>query len=149
MSASGHTRGTCQCISVIAHSVRAESRVDSSPGIQEFIEAVSLLHYLRHSTLITLAEVHERLRESSSDPTPVRKVARCPRFQTDANPGRQIVPISAEDYALGVSDLTGELMRYATNCEHFLSHSRPITKLTDFQAQAPGTTRQRSTPARS
>ncbi|GHJ89727.1 hypothetical protein NliqN6_6129 [Naganishia liquefaciens] len=68
-----------------------------SPGIQEFIEAVSLLHYLRHSALITREELHERLRESEENSKP-------------------IVPISAEDYALGVSDLTGELMRYATNC---------------------------------
>ncbi|KAI5452497.1 hypothetical protein NCC49_000660 [Naganishia albida] len=78
-----------------------------SPGIQEFIEAVSLLHYLRHSTLITLAQLHERLRESPSNPTP-------------------IVPISAEDYALGVSDLTGELMRYATNCSSTGDHETAL-----------------------
>ncbi|KAJ9091574.1 hypothetical protein QFC19_009030 [Naganishia cerealis] len=73
-----------------------------SPGIQEFIEAISLLHYLRHATLITPEEVHERIRESSTD-------------------ARPIVPISAEDYALGISDLTGELMRYATNCKYLPS----------------------------
>ncbi|KAJ9099779.1 hypothetical protein QFC21_003777 [Naganishia friedmannii] len=78
-----------------------------SPGIQEFIEAISLLHYLRHASLITPEEVDERIRESKSDPRP-------------------IVPISAEDYALGISDLTGELMRYATNCSSTGDHETAL-----------------------
>ena len=45
-----------------------------SPGIQEFIEAVSLLHYLRHSALITREELHERLRESEENSKPVRQI---------------------------------------------------------------------------
>lgn len=58
-----------------------------SPGIQEFIEAVSFDHYLRTQTLISHAEV----------------TARVPA---------QIL-VTEEDYLLGLFDLTGEMMRFA------------------------------------
>ncbi|EPQ25647.1 uncharacterized protein PFL1_06784 [Pseudozyma flocculosa PF-1] len=58
-------------------------------GIEEFIEALSFHHFLRHDTLITLPEVQARFGET--------------------------LRIPVERYLLGLSDLTGELMRLATN----------------------------------
>ncbi|KIL71008.1 hypothetical protein M378DRAFT_175306 [Amanita muscaria Koide BX008] len=63
-----------------------------SPGIQEYTEALSFAHYLEHGTLITLKQVEESLSDTSGIP---------------------YFPMSASDYLLGVSDLMGELMRYA------------------------------------
>ncbi|KAJ0416939.1 Translin family-domain-containing protein [Aspergillus carlsbadensis] len=58
-----------------------------SGGIQEYIEALSFHHYLTHQTLITRDEVTTHL------------------------PAEIIV--TEEDYAMGLFDLTGELMRFA------------------------------------
>ncbi|KAL2835412.1 Translin family-domain-containing protein [Aspergillus pseudoustus] len=58
-----------------------------SGGIQEFIEALSFHHYLTHQTLITRDEVAAHL--------PVEII------------------VTEEDYAMGLFDLTGELMRFA------------------------------------
>lgn len=41
-----------------------------SPGLQEYIEALSFAHYLDHGTLITFEQVEETLRDS--DGVPVR-----------------------------------------------------------------------------
>ncbi|KAL4882414.1 Translin family-domain-containing protein [Aspergillus karnatakaensis] len=58
-----------------------------SGGIQEFIEALSFKHYLETQTLITLPEVAKQLPSEIS--------------------------VSEEDYAMGLFDLTGEIMRFA------------------------------------
>ncbi|PWY77033.1 Translin [Aspergillus heteromorphus CBS 117.55] len=58
-----------------------------SPGIQEFIEAVSFHHYLTTQTLITKAEVAERLPAG--------------------------ILVTDEDYLMGLFDFTGEVMRFA------------------------------------
>ncbi|KAH9835787.1 Translin [Rhodofomes roseus] len=63
-----------------------------SPGLQEYIEALSLAHYLECQTLISYEEVQKSL--SDADGTPY-------------------FPLPLDDYLLGLSDLTGELMRYA------------------------------------
>ncbi|KAG6902317.1 hypothetical protein C0995_001696 [Termitomyces sp. Mi166 len=63
-----------------------------SPGLQEYIEALSFAHYLEHKSLITFDQVQETL----CDPDGV------PYF-----------PLTVSDYLLGLSDLTGELMRFA------------------------------------
>ncbi|PMD33703.1 translin-associated factor TraX [Hyaloscypha variabilis F] len=57
-----------------------------SPGIQEFMEAISFEHYLRTQKLITLEEASKAL------------------------PG---VDLTGDDYVLGIFDLVGELMRFA------------------------------------
>ncbi|KAL4869583.1 hypothetical protein BDV12DRAFT_185086 [Aspergillus spectabilis] len=56
-------------------------------GIQEFIEALSFKHYLETQTLISLSEVAALL-----------------------PPG---ILVTEEDYAMGLFDLTGEIMRFA------------------------------------
>ena len=56
-------------------------------GIQEFIEALSFLHYVQTQTLISPAEVAAQLPPE--------------------------VIVTQEDYLMGILDLTGELMRFA------------------------------------
>ena len=58
-----------------------------SGGIQEYMEAVSFEHYLRHQTLITIEEAQKLLPES--------------------------INLTGDDYVLGIFDLVGELMRFA------------------------------------
>ncbi|TFK41337.1 Translin [Crucibulum laeve] len=61
-----------------------------SPGLQEYIEALSFAYYLEHGSLITFDGVQ----------------------QTLLNP-QGYFPLTVSDYLLGLSDLTGELMRFA------------------------------------
>ncbi|EMD41657.1 hypothetical protein CERSUDRAFT_102067 [Gelatoporia subvermispora B] len=63
-----------------------------SPGLQEYIEALSFAHYLEHENMISYDEVQKTL---------------C------AEDGTPHFPLPVEDYLLGLSDLTGELMRFA------------------------------------
>ncbi|KAF8446189.1 Translin [Boletus edulis BED1] len=63
-----------------------------SPGLQEYIEALSFAHYLGHGTLITFNQVQAALSDDLGAP---------------------YFPLPKEDYLLGLSDLTGELMRFA------------------------------------
>ncbi|EPS99124.1 hypothetical protein FOMPIDRAFT_1125109 [Fomitopsis schrenkii] len=63
-----------------------------SPGLQEYIEALSFAHYLECQTLISYAEVQRSLSDAGGVP---------------------YFPLPLDDYLLGLSDLTGELMRYA------------------------------------
>lgn len=58
-----------------------------SGGIQEYIEAISFEHYLRHQKLITHEEASKLLPEG--------------------------VELTGDDYVLGIFDLVGELMRFA------------------------------------
>lgn len=63
-----------------------------SGGLQELIEALSLRHYLLHGEMISLAQVQQFVTSDS---------------------GTKYLELSNADYLLGVSDLTGELMRLA------------------------------------
>jgi hypothetical protein len=58
-----------------------------SGGIQEYMEAISFEYYLRHQTLITLAEASKSLPDT--------------------------IELTGDDYVLGIFDLVGELMRFA------------------------------------
>ncbi|KAI0094568.1 Translin [Irpex rosettiformis] len=63
-----------------------------SPGLQEYIEALSFAHYLDTGALISFNQVQQSLSDEHGVP---------------------YFPLTLEDYLLGLSDLTGELMRYA------------------------------------
>ncbi|KAF8529430.1 Translin [Gautieria morchelliformis] len=65
-----------------------------SSAVQEYIEALSFAHYLKHNTLLTYEQVQRELVSPE---------------------GLPIFPLGLPyaDYVLGVSDLTGELMRFA------------------------------------
>ncbi|GAK67622.1 translin [Moesziomyces antarcticus] len=58
-------------------------------GLEEFIEALSFYHYLETTNLITLEQIQERFGD--------------------------VLKVPIHRYLLGLSDLTGELMRFATN----------------------------------
>lgn len=110
-------------------------------GNQEFVEAISFLHYIETQTLITHQEANARLRQffqpvaKKGDPSSESK----PKEGTtgtaapveasssetgadpmetdtgegDANPDVPIVELSFDDYILGLFDLGGEVMRLA------------------------------------
>ena len=60
-----------------------------SPGLQEWVEALSFYHFLRHNKIISYQETQDQLTSS--------------------------VTIPMSEYVLGLADLTGELMRNAIN----------------------------------
>ncbi|KAJ7102260.1 Translin [Mycena belliarum] len=62
-----------------------------SPGVQEYIEALSFAHYVEHDALISYQQVQDTIGDADG-----------PFF-----------PLTLSDYLLGLSDLTGELMRFA------------------------------------
>ena len=66
-----------------------------SPGLQEYIEALSFYHFLKSGSLISYEEVKEDL-----------------QFREDTAAHLRVSPL---DYILGVADLTGELMRLCIN----------------------------------
>ena len=84
-----------------------------SPGLQEYIEAVSLLHYIEKGTLVELKEIQDQLTFHSlqdmtqnDNKTTTVESAMC----EDEILTVHVPPI---EYILGVADLTGELMRMA------------------------------------
>ncbi|PSR73170.1 hypothetical protein PHLCEN_2v10982 [Hermanssonia centrifuga] len=87
-------------VHAIFASIRDEVRGDRfwryqrnvSPGLQEYIEALSFAHYLETGKLVSYDEVQKSLSDEEGVP---------------------FFPLPLEDYLLGLSDLTGELMRYA------------------------------------
>ncbi|XP_064603440.1 translin-associated protein X-like isoform X2 [Liolophura sinensis] len=83
-----------------------------SPGIQEYIEAVTLLHYLQDETLVSLAEVSKDLHFK------LEPDDNCDDSGTAVDDPEKSVSVfvSPVDYMLGIADLTGELMRIAINC---------------------------------
>ncbi|XP_060942801.1 translin-associated protein X [Limanda limanda] len=98
--------GVRQKIGQIAEELRGEDIYQFhrafTPGIQEYVEAVSFLHYIRHRSLISLEEINASLvfmkEEKGGAETPL---------------GAQVLTfqVTPSDYLLGVADLTGELMR--------------------------------------
>ncbi|XP_063347642.1 translin-associated protein X isoform X2 [Pelmatolapia mariae] len=78
-----------------------------TPGIQEYVEAVSFLHYIRHRCLISLEEINARLVFMNTEKAD-------PKGSAEAMPvNAQVLTfqVTPSDYLLGVADLTGELMR--------------------------------------
>ena len=119
-----------------------------SPGMQEFIEAASLMEYLEHERVLTWEKLQADLanlprssgassadsvdklgkggggdsRESAADDGSADGAgtagADAPAGEEEAaEPAKTIcMRVTLNDYVLGISDLTGELMRYAINC---------------------------------
>ncbi|OUC47497.1 translin family protein [Trichinella nativa] len=69
-----------------------------SSGLQEYIEAWSFLNFLQYKKLITLFEIRQLLQYEFCD---------------DGNVRLRQIHISYFDYLMGITDLAGELMRYA------------------------------------
>lgn len=68
-----------------------------SGGVQEYIEAATLFHYLESKELLSLEQASIEMLQLSEDDLALDEP---PRF-----------PLSIEDYFSGIADLTGELMR--------------------------------------
>lgn len=104
------------------------------PGVQEFIEALSYLEYLKTRTLLSLDRAQHYLVFSRSEvPTPTL-VAEAQQEKGDKNkeeggegetaresghaePAAKevVLPLNPVDYVQGIADLTGELMRLSIN----------------------------------
>lgn len=100
-----------QKIGLIADELRGEDIYQFhkafTPGIQEYVEAVSFQHFIRHRSLISLEEINARLVFMRTDKPD-------PKAPADAVPmGAHVLTfqVTPSDYLLGVADLTGELMR--------------------------------------
>ncbi|XP_072247384.1 translin-associated protein X [Leuresthes tenuis] len=103
--------GVRQKIGQVAEELRGEDIFQFhrafTPGIQEYVEAVSFLHYIRHRSLISLEEINARLVYTTAEKAD-------PKGSDEAPPlGAQVLTfqVTPSDYLLGVADLTGELMR--------------------------------------
>ncbi|OWZ63963.1 hypothetical protein AYX14_06594 [Cryptococcus neoformans] len=105
-------------------------RKSITPGLEEYIEALSFMWYLQHGGLVPLDNVQKALSDENGEP---------------------LIVVTPEDYILGMSDLTGELMRYATNALGTGDHETPLsicdfvrTVKTHFDAVNPDAIRQLS-----
>ncbi|OXB36186.1 hypothetical protein J007_04088 [Cryptococcus neoformans] len=105
-------------------------RKSITPGLEEYIEALSFMWYLQHGGLVPLDNVQKALSDENGEP---------------------LIFVTPEDYILGMSDLTGELMRYATNALGTGDHETPLsicdfvrTVKTHFDAVNPDAIRQLS-----
>ncbi|KAI1748354.1 Translin [Xylaria castorea] len=78
---------------------------------EEFVEAVSFAHYLRHQTLMAPAEAQDALPAD--------------------------IQLTAPDYVFGIFDLTGEMMRFATAVTA-LSGSMPTGEVSFPKGEAGG-----------
>nr|ODO03701.1 hypothetical protein L204_00037 [Cryptococcus depauperatus CBS 7855] len=112
-------------------------RKSVTPGLEEYIESLSFMWYLEHGNLIPLKQVQKALSDESGEPA--------------SHANHCLVVITPEDYILGMSDLTGELMRYATNALGTGNHEIPLevcdfvrTVKTQFDAVNPDALRQLS-----
>lgn len=105
--------GVRQKIGQIAEELRGEDLYQFhrafTPGIQEYVEAVSFQHFIRHRTLISLEKINARLvfmRAHGAEDKQSDEVV-----TSQAEPGVLTFQVTPTDYLLGVADLTGELMR--------------------------------------
>ncbi|KAJ8365981.1 hypothetical protein SKAU_G00148120 [Synaphobranchus kaupii] len=100
-------------ISQIAEELRGEDLFQFhrafTPGIQEYVEAVSFQHFIRNRCLITLEEVNSKLVFVKEDRTDAKDSS------VDQQGAALSFQVTPTDYLLGVADLTGELMRMCIN----------------------------------
>ncbi|CAC5393733.1 Translin-associated protein X [Mytilus coruscus] len=106
-----------------------------SPGLQEYIEAVSFYHYLKNKKLVTLEEVQKDLTfittcssmdgiDNGLSQLTTQKIEKmeildtqckviCSESEMDKESREVQVHVPPTEYILGLADLTGELMRLA------------------------------------
>ncbi|XP_048240860.1 translin-associated protein X-like [Haliotis rufescens] len=85
-----------------------------SPGLQEFIEAVTFYHYLHSGSLVSLQQIQDNLTFAPPDPAAaqVADPLTAPNVRREVTVRVHVPPL---EYMLGVADLTGELMRLTIN----------------------------------
>ncbi|XP_076314899.1 translin-associated protein X-like [Tachypleus tridentatus] len=78
-----------------------------SPGLQEYVEAVSFYYYLKDNRLVGFEELEAELVFCKENDVSSKE---------DSQLSKQVkVPLPPQDYMLGIADLTGELMRKCIN----------------------------------
>lgn len=82
-----------------------------SPGLQEFIEALSYYTFLLEGRLLNLEEAQQWLIFPREEEAGEEQLAERSGGEREKGDGQLAVPLSELDYILGVADLTGELMR--------------------------------------
>lgn len=84
--------------------------------IEELIEALTFAHYLRSQRLMGFSEAVDKVAElSGSHPDDQMDVdERDPPAPAATDSPRPAVQVTEEDYLMGIFDLSGEMMRFAT-----------------------------------
>ncbi|OQV19237.1 putative Translin-associated protein X [Hypsibius exemplaris] len=107
------------CMRAIAREIAADdpnlfSRA-FSPGLQEYVEALTLYHFLDSGILVGLEEAQKDL------------------TFTDENAQQSYqLPVSPVNFLLGIGDLTGELMRYSITQASSATARDAVFQLCDF-----------------
>uniref|UniRef100_A0A8D0GZC9 Translin-associated protein X n=1 Tax=Sphenodon punctatus TaxID=8508 RepID=A0A8D0GZC9_SPHPU len=84
-----------------------------SPGLQEYVEAVSFQYFIKTRSLVSVEEVNKQLVFAAEDKEEVKTTS-----TSDAQNNQLCtwsLKVTPVDYLLGVADLTGELMRMCIN----------------------------------
>lgn len=126
-----------------------------APGVEEFIEALTYLEYLKTCRLISPEEIVRDYLTFEVEPAPasteqngkdhsesdvsnvpeVAEVEKTDREKEEAEPVKVIqFPLDPLDFVLGVADLTGELMRLGINSIGCGEHDRPFDLLPFMRA---------------
>ena len=116
-----------------------------SPGLQEFIEAISFYKYLKSGQLISFEEVQKyvtfhsevitEMEEEKQDGCKDIMEAEEKVMNSDPQKSQLIVlPLSYSDFLLGLADLTGELMRLCINAVASGNMVLPFSLLPFFRA---------------
>lgn len=79
-----------------------------SPGLQEYIEAVSFQYFIKTRSLISIEEINKQLVFTAEDREETTNMT---STSQDKQPHTWSLKVTPVDYLLGVADLTGELMR--------------------------------------
>ncbi|KAH9081878.1 Translin [Lactarius deliciosus] len=82
-----------------------------SGGLQEYIEAFSFFHYVECGVLVSYEQVQANLSDGAGQP---------------------LFPVPLSDYALGISDFTGELMRIAITSMSKPNGRTKATQISEF-----------------
>ncbi|XP_016152464.1 PREDICTED: translin-associated protein X [Ficedula albicollis] len=79
-----------------------------SPGLQEYVEAVSFQYFIKTRSLISVEEINKQLIFTAEDREETTNMT---SNSHDKQPHTWSLRVTPVDYLLGVADLTGELMR--------------------------------------
>ncbi|KAI1326175.1 Translin [Xylariaceae sp. FL0255] len=83
--------------------------------LEEFVEAISFAHYLRHGTLMRPAEAQAELDLYVSSSTKAADDTTAPSADVAGDVSASpTIELLSPDYVFGIFDLTGEMMRFAT-----------------------------------
>lgn len=84
-------------------------------GNQEFIEALSFQHYLETQSLVSYEEAKAKIAELSKKKKKEGEAEGGEKEEEmeEAEKSDHVVPLTPEDYILGICDMTGELMRFS------------------------------------